>query len=87
MTGPGAVHTALRRHDEPQEHLDFNKYLQQATDQEKEEYAKAVLGDSRGKQLFHSLVEAEQQVVVRKKTMLTSLQRATRNSLQQIWVA
>ena len=62
-----------------QDFLDFNKYLQQATDEEKEDYAKAVLGDSRGKQCIHSLErmkqdreEAEQQVVVRKKTMLTT---------------
>ena len=32
-----------------QDFLDFKKYVQQATDEEKEEYAKAVLGDSRGK--------------------------------------
>jgi hypothetical protein len=57
--------------------LDFNKYLQQATDEEKEEYAKAVLGDSRGKPCIHSLErlkedheEAQQQVVVAKKSMV-----------------
>ena len=62
-----------------QDFLDFKKYVEQASEEEKEEYAKAVLGDSRGKQCIHSLErmkqdheEAEQQVVLRKKTMLTT---------------
>ena len=64
-----------------QDFLDFKKYLNKATDEEKDDYAKAVLGEAQGKVGLNSLqrlkeayedAQQQQQVVVSKKSMLTT---------------